>query len=311
MAASSSAGDIVTDGLDDIAKRMNLDAVMVEVVGRERFQKAWLWTGSNGGCSTTNYDPAKHGPDKGQELKLHLHENETIPHPNAREFLEIGLVYASDTRKGLKKDPSGNKALSAKKKDKEPGRRNDEFMMRVFTPIVSHIQDQNKCYVGCLPMDGRLNQQLVKAECVFFYPEFREGIPETTPQTQFGKRIMANIRVAAAVNKSAQRSTNVVITADQLSKKLTAHPLVVTQAEHLVSSLTLKWDLYLQTGDIACVRAMIKDLEQAHPDLKFGPGTSIEGLANFMDFENPIPDESVETLKDEIRVSRHVHFLDR
>lgn len=301
---------MVEDGFKDIAKRFNLDAVLVEAPGRVRFQKVWLWTASNGNLSTMNYDPAEHGPDKGTPLLLLPDNDEKVPAPDTREFLEVGLVYADDPKKALPKGASGNKARNAKKKDKEPVRRQNEFI-RVFTPVTEYIQESNKVYIGCQPIAGRLNHYLGSAECVFFYPEFYEGISEDTPQKEFGRRIMRNARVAAAINKTAQRSTATVITPDELSKKLTAHPLVVTQPEHLSSFLRLQWDLYERTKDTDFAKAMIASLEQAHPDLKYGPDTSTDGITNFMCFDEPLADDKAETLCHELKASLRVRLLDQ
>ncbi|KKY29422.1 hypothetical protein UCDDA912_g10654 [Diaporthe ampelina] len=264
MAASSSAGDVVVDGFNDIAKRQNLDSVMVEAPGRERFQQAKL-------------------------------------------FLEVGLAYADDPKMGLPKGASGNKARSTKKKDKQPGRRRDVRMMRVFTPVTDYLQEQNKFYGGCLPMNGRLHHYLITADCVFFYPEFYEDVAVDIPQKDFGKAILRNTRIAAAINKTTQRPTTAIITPDELSKKLTAHPLVVTQSEHLASSLRLQWDLYRQTQDTAHVKAMMASLEKAHTDLKYGPDTSTDGITNFMDFDEPLADDKAEVLCHEIK-SNYPHM---
>lgn len=311
MAASSSADDIVEDGFKDIAKRQNLDAVMVEANGRKRFQKVWLWTPTDDAVSTTSYDVAKHGPDKGLPLSLLPDDNEKVPAPKTKEFLEVGLAYAGDPKKGLPKGASTNKARNIKKKDKEPSRRNDEMMMRVFTPVTEYLKEQNKVYIGCEPLGGRLHHYLISIDCVFFYPEFYEDIPESTPQKEFGKQIMRNIRTAAAINKTTQRPTTAIITPDELSKKLTAHPLVVTQSEHLASSLRLQWDLYDQTKDTDYVKAMMASLEEAHPDLKYGPNTSTDGIANFMDFKVPLEDEKAEALCHEIKVSFYIRLLNQ
>lgn len=312
MAASSSADDIVVDGFKDIAKRQNLDSVMVEAPGRKRFQQVWVKTSSNGGVSTESYDPEKYGPKTwAAPLSLLPLDNEKVPDPEAKLFLEVGLAYADDPRKGLPKGSSGGKARSTKKKDKEPGRRKEEIMMRVFTPVTEHLQEQNKFYGGCLPSDDRLQHFLITADSVFFYPEFHENVAVDIPQKEFGRAVLRNTRMAAAINKTTQRPSTATIAPDELSKRLTAHPLVVTQSEHLASSLRLQWDLYRQTQDTAYAKAMMASLEQAHTDLKYGPDTSTDGITNFMDFDEPLADDKAEGLCQEIKVSFQVRLLDQ
>lgn len=120
----------------------------------------------------------------------------------------------------MPKGAAGNKARAAEKKRKEIQRRPD-VMMRAFTPVTDYIKKQNKVYIGCHPEGGRLNHFLGTADCVFYYSEFYEGIPDGTPKKQISRMILQNTREAAARNKTIERLAIAVTTPDQLSKTST------------------------------------------------------------------------------------------
>lgn len=302
MAEGSPSTEIVADGQKDFAKRPNLDCMMVEAPGRQRFQKVHLWTTFNGGITTDTYNPDKHGPDKAGKCPILPTELELIPATQStREFLEVGLVFGDDPQKNMPKGAAGNKARAAEKKGKEIQRRPD-VMMRAFTPVTDYIQEQNKVYIGCQPKGGRLNHFLGKADCVFFYSEFHEGIPDRTPKKQISSMILQKTREAAARNKTTEKPTVAVVTPDQPSKKRTAHPIVVTQSEHHSSMLLFQLGLYEMTKDAKYINTMAKILEGKLPDLKYGPDTSTGGITCFMDFTKELAWDKAELLSKELKV---------
>ena len=80
--------------------------------------------------------------------------------------------------------------------------------------------------------------------------------------------------------------------------------------------LVLECFLWQQTGSRKYLQALLDTLEEAAPDLTYGPGTRSEGVAAFFDFDNPLTDKFAHLVGAELKESaphdddlRHHHVL--
>lgn len=121
--------------------------------------------------------------------------------------------------------------------------------------------------------------------------------------------ITAVCKAQAAINKTAAGRPTTVVATDEVEKRLTAHPLVITKAEHLASVLALQFSLFERTQEESYLKAMVDTVGNIHSDLKYGPHTSTEGINAFMDFEEELTNELALLLISELKVSRYLYFL--
>lgn len=115
-------------------------------------------------------------------------------------------------------------------------------------------------------------------------------------------RINAACRWHAAKNKTVQTRPTVEIQKDDVQKFLRKHALVITESEHLSSMIVLQLTLFQLTGDKTYLQAMAKSLENAGPDLQYGPGTSTDGVSSFLDFRDPLPKDMAQLVMTELQV---------
>lgn len=172
--------NVVKDGTEDIAKRVNGEMMKVDRVGRHILRKAWLWTATKGKGSesrSSKYDPNLDFP-QGLEDPSELPESlELVQHDAAKQYLEVGLVFGENPEKWLSEE-GGGRNVEFKKSQKERGLNGrGAKMLRVFVPTTLYIKDQAKFWVGCKPIiDGRFTARSVAVPTVFFYPEIWEGL---------------------------------------------------------------------------------------------------------------------------------------
>lgn len=264
-----------------------------EATGRQRFQRVWLWGSTNTGrSSTVPYDPTTDVSEGAQVLPGAL---EQVSADNAKEYLEVGIIFGKEPRLHLTSKSGKNKQRDAEREARGILRR-DDSAMRVFTPITEYIPVQTKLYVGCLPVMGRLDPRTIQIDSVFIYPEFWEGVDLSESLKERRAAVMRKFKTSAAVNKTEAPRAAAPIAADQTSKKLSTHPLAVTEAEaeHIASTVASQWPMSLDTED-----GEVKTLGDAQPDLKYSP---TEGVSAFMEFGEPLEDVDAEKLKDELEV---------
>ncbi|KAH7482884.1 hypothetical protein FOMA001_g7245 [Fusarium oxysporum f. sp. matthiolae] len=103
------------------------------------------------------------------------------------------------------------------------------------------------------------------------------------------------------------------LVADLIEKIATAHPLVVTQPEHLASKLVLTWHTFLMSGakDKSFIDMMLHTLESSSVDLKYGPQTRNDGETAFFDFDSELTEaQSVEVIREMSTLNAKLANLD-
>ncbi|KAL7759419.1 hypothetical protein ACKLNR_009509 [Fusarium oxysporum f. sp. zingiberi] len=103
------------------------------------------------------------------------------------------------------------------------------------------------------------------------------------------------------------------LVADLIEKIATAHPLVVTQPEHLASKLVLTWHTFMMSGakDKSFIDMMLHTLESSSVDLKYGPQTRNDGETAFFDFDAELTEaQSVEVIREMSTLNAKLADLD-
>lgn len=292
----------VTDGLEDIATRCNNEKMTVDATGRIKFQKVWLWASHDMKAQETKYNPEVDGPPDHSAMGDKLPQSTELSGVDeTREYLEIGLVYSDDPEKHLKIG-TGKGNWREDEKNKKPLLRR-ENMLRAYVPITPFIEQKARCYVGCHLENGRFHPRVIKPECIFIYQEFWNLVSKNPSTIKDRKaHIMTVCRTQAAVEKREHPRMTAPITADELIKQTTAHPLPTTRPENLGAMLKLQWSLFEGSEDMKFIRAMIKSLEDAHSDLKYGPQTQTDGIDSFRCLDEPLADTEAVQLSKELKV---------
>ncbi|CAK7226404.1 hypothetical protein SCUCBS95973_006188 [Sporothrix curviconia] len=241
--------DIVSDGHLDVCMRSSGEKMKSEASGRKKFQKSNLETA--GGGSNLSYNPDKDS-NATPSPKLPS-ENELIATKTTTQYLEVGLVFGKDPGKYLTKGIPRNKNHE-QEMEKRGLLPRDEFAMRVFTPMTDTIKMQAKFYVVCKSLDGRPKVRVVKAETVFFYPEFWAGI-------------------------------------DHLPTALPKHPSTTTAPNDLAPKVRLLDTMYKATGDDKYLAVAMAAIKKANGSGLYGPQTSTEGVDAFLVFGEELTQE--------------------
>ncbi|KAF5600416.1 hypothetical protein FPANT_2431 [Fusarium pseudoanthophilum] len=257
----------IEDGYWDLAKNRDHLQMRVEVDGRIPFQHVHLWssgeeekTGSGRmKTSTEQYKPLTHGPAVTPCPKTPTGA-ELVSDPKVtKEYVEVGLVPGDDPKKYSNVGTSTN-STSTKGKGKQTGSailQRDENAMRVYIPVSEKLNPQAKFYEDV----GGDRRNRVKA-------------------------LSENCRKAAALDKTSETRMAASLVPDLLEKISTAHPLVVTQPEHLASKLVLTWLTFIISGakDNAFIKMMLATMEDCRGDLRYGPQTRTDAESAFFDF---------------------------
>jgi hypothetical protein len=220
----------VTDGDTDIAETLDGERTKVQAPGRLPMQLVYLRKGNTNGRKKTGkgltnipYDPKEDGPVTNPVGSLSTAQELLPSGPNAVQYLEAGIVIGDD--------PSRFKpAPNADRKNKEARRQRGEMprhtsAMRVFIPVIpaAAVARQAKYYVGVKPVDGCLQPRIINSECVFFYPEFWQGVEGATKK---GRRAFMYTRMKQLA-VSTQTTQDELGTATKATADETASPEVV------------------------------------------------------------------------------------
>jgi hypothetical protein len=115
--------------------------------------------------------------------------------------------------------------------------------MRVFIPVMpaAAVARQTKYYVGVKPVDGYLQPRIINSECVFFYPEFWQGVEGATKK---GRRAFMYTRMK-------QLAVSTQTTQDELGTATdeTASPEVVDGGPGLKSFFDFDTELILEDAE--------------------------------------------------------------
>jgi hypothetical protein len=90
-----------------------------------------------------------------------------------------------------------------------------------------------------------------------------------------------------------------------VEKIATAHPLVVTQPEHLASKLMLTWSTFKISGamDNSFIKMMLATMEDCRGDLRYGPQTRLDAESAFFDFTCELTQAQSVELHERVTVS--------
>ncbi|KAF4452840.1 hypothetical protein F53441_4395 [Fusarium austroafricanum] len=116
------------------------------------------------------------------------------------------------------------------------------------------------------------------------------------------KMLSENCRKAAALDKTSETRMAASLVPNLLEKIATAHPLVVTQPEHLATKLVLTWHTFMMSGskDKSFIDMMLDTMESCSVDLKYGPQTRTDGETAFFDFDSELTRAQADELHGEM-----------
>ncbi|KAG5785942.1 hypothetical protein H9Q73_000380 [Fusarium xylarioides] len=95
-----------------------------------------------------------------------------------------------------------------------------------------------------------------------------------------------NCRKAAAIDKTSETRMAASLVPSLVKKVATAHPLVVTQPEHLASKLMLTWSTFKMSGatDTSFIDMMLATMEDCRGDLRYRPQTRTDAEVTAQNF---------------------------
>lgn len=296
MDESSGVGDdpiIVQDGQTDIAKQISLEKMLTEATGRQLFQHTYLWAEKKGKGTIPAYDPIVDGPDAADKGPHLPGPQELIPTDNTKEYLEVGLIIGNNHKEtGKAWNNKGTEMRRAKS------------AMRVFILVTDSVSTYAKFYVGCRLQNGRLYPRKVDAASIFFYPEFWNGIKDSTSLRTREKELLTACKLHAAIDKSAPSRPIVPLVDRDLDALLGSIHFGVNKAESLAHKFMLYLDLYEESNNRDYLEAGIALLKSADPDLDYGPKTSSQGILAFMDFDERLSNDHCRKVISELQVCR-------
>jgi len=111
------------------------------------------------------------------------------------------------------------------------------------------------------------------------------------------------VESANANTKIAAGRAQATMTANEMEKLMTAHPLAVTRAESVTASLVLAYTLYKETKSTEDLQDMMEMVRRAGSDHQYGQDTETEGEAGFYDFETPLTIENAGLLAQQLKVN--------
>ncbi|XXG96390.1 hypothetical protein Hte_002672 [Hypoxylon texense] len=190
----------------------------VEAKARRPFQQVYLWTLSTGeggtdgdsggggslkrkGAAKVKCDPSVDGPKNSIPRPILPNPEDLLPNKDAKLYVEVGLIIGDEPDRYKPAGTARSKSRQEAMEERGVMRR-DESAMRVFIPANEYIQPQAKFYVGCQPYRGRLFLRVVEAACIFFYPEFWNGVDDKQPAKKRLTDMTAMCKRRAAVNKT-------------------------------------------------------------------------------------------------------------
>ncbi|KAG5795240.1 hypothetical protein H9Q69_005702 [Fusarium xylarioides] len=93
---------------------------------------------------------------------------------------------------------------------------------------------------------------------------------------------------AAALDNTSEGRMAASVVPSLVEKVATAHPLVVTQPEHLATKLVLTWSTFKMSGakDKSLIDMMLATMEDCRVDLKYGLQTGTDAEIAFFDFSS-------------------------
>lgn len=296
---------LVQDGFYDIAKRSSNEQMRISATGRRKFQFCYLVSSAMSKSSNVQYDattdcltdPAK--LPTGKELEMT---------DLTKRYLEVGLIHGQEPAKYIATGAGRNKERELEK-EKRGVLDRDQHAMRVFTPVTTKLKAQCKFYVGCAPVDGRLSPKLIRADRVYFYPEFWQAIgAKTTPSCKRLAALWKACREHAV--EEEEKIPRVLIVADNESKTRTAHPSVTTASGQLASICILHYASFQETGNARHIADLRKTLKDPVGRAGFGPDTNTEGVLSLLDLSQPFSEEVALKAQNELAVSSRAPFTD-
>ncbi|KAF5700424.1 hypothetical protein FMUND_14336 [Fusarium mundagurra] len=273
----------IQHGYSDLAKNRDFLQMRVEVDGRIPFQRVHLWSSGEEGktgtgrmkASTEQYKPSVHGPTVTPCPKAPTGE-ELIGDPKVtKEYVEVGLVAGDDPKKYSNREAT-TKSTSGKGKGKQTDPailRRDENAMRVYIPVSEKLNPQAKFFEN---VSGDRRNRV--------------------------KMLSENSRKAAALDQTSETRMAASLVPSLVEKISTAHPVVVTQPEHLATKLVLTWNTFIMSGakDESLIDMLLATVEDSSVDLKYGPQTRTDGESAFFDFSCELTRAQSDELREEV-----------
>jgi hypothetical protein len=197
----------------------------VQAPGRHPMQRVYLRKGNINGKKNTKgltnvpYDTTEDGPVMHPVEQLPSAQ-ELLPGPGVVQYLEVGIAIGDN--------PSRFKpAPNADRKNRDDRRQRGDMLrhtsaIRVFIPIMPDVIKQAKYYVGVKPVDGYLQPRIINSECVFFYPEFWQGIEKATKKERRAFMFTRMKQLAVTTQPQDEHNTASITAMDE-----TASPEVV------------------------------------------------------------------------------------
>ena len=303
----------VVDGDADIAVTMDGEQMKVQAPGRLPNQKVFLWEGNlslegskkkkDKGAGLTNkaYNPVEDGPAVASQGGRLPTPEELQSGPTTVQYLEVGLVIGDKPDK-YKPTAGGSKKDMKADRQRRGEMPRDKNAIRAFIPITENIPTQSKYYVGTKLAAGRLNPRSIDGEVIFFYPEFWQGVPDDASKVVRRTFINNQTKHLAAANKTQAERATASITVGDMEKWTASNPLVVTPPENLINTLVLQYTSFLATDDRSNLRHMLSHIENAIPDLRYGPQTASDGVRAFFDFCDDLGSAEAQLVIQELKV---------
>ncbi|KAB5580375.1 hypothetical protein GE09DRAFT_1255157 [Coniochaeta sp. 2T2.1] len=306
----------------DIAKTTNFEQMAVEAPGRRPFQRVYLWAnkGANGEAKTTTekYNPEEDGEAVGIPPKLPQGQ-ELIPHGNAMEYVEVGLVIGGEPDRYT---PQGGGRAADKARKQQRQQRGvvprDPTALRAYIPVTDTIAAQAKYVVGCrMREDGRLTPRVIKAGSIFFYREFWALMDDPRANKNARESAMNQIcKKLAASNQTVTTHQPPPITATEPDALEAPHSLAVSELANKRQTLVLLYSLSEKTAQKKYLDALLQNLEAVQPgvqdqDSDAESAMSVDhtddndgdGVKAFFDFNTALGDEDAVKVAEEVQAA--------
>ncbi|KAI9150160.1 hypothetical protein HJFPF1_09915 [Paramyrothecium foliicola] len=284
---------IIIDGSQDIAKSSNLERMLIIQTGRIPLRTIYLWMISDNPSTATNskrsksksefHSPSQDGPQVAGICPPPPLGAELEPHENALPYLEVGPTSSNHPAKYKPDGKSRDRERKAAQRARGVLDR-DENVLRVFTPRTELIQGQLKCF-------------------------FHDGVNETKPHRNRLVEIATATKYHAAKERTPPQRAVAAIFYNDLSKAMSANPLMTTRPEVSASSIALQASLFLKSKNAVHLESLSQTLTAAHPGLKYGQRTQTNAVAAFMNYDVPMNDEHSQQLVAQIMVSIEANIV--
>ncbi|KJR88112.1 uncharacterized protein SPSK_07455 [Sporothrix schenckii 1099-18] len=297
MAFYQDRAEFVEDGHLDVCMRASGERMKSEATGRNKFNESFF-TLANDAKGNKAYQ-VEEDFDLTAVRKL-AHPDESMETDTTRKYLEVGLVFGKSPNLYL---ATGNPR--DKKREAEMEQRGvlprDDFALRVFTPATDVVKKQVKYYVAAKSTNGNFQPRVVRAEMVFFYPEFWRGIDNIPTIRDRLTAVNKVCREVACSKKQGDPGASVLVVPDDTNKTRFQHPSKTTTSDNVASLVLMLHTMYLETGDVNYL-VMIKETLKKHNGMnQFGPQTRTEGIYAFLDFGETLTDDLALEMVEELR----------